>query len=102
MAVIAFPYGSRLHLEVRWCDPLTKDLVDPTGVVARIVGPGGGPVTTYTYPMDPELVRISTGLFRTQIDCGAVGEWAYRFEATGAYVGAGERKFSIRGSVFYP
>ena len=102
MAVTAFPYGSRLHLEVRWCDPLTQALVDPTGVISRIVGPHGGPVTTYTYPVDPELIRVSIGLFRTQADCAQVGQWTCRFEATGAYVGAGERKFSIRSSVFYP
>ena len=102
MATNAYPYGSRINMKVTWRNPLNNAIVDPTGVLAKIVGPTGGVVTTYTYGADPEITKVSTGVFQTHYDCFAKGPWSYRFEASGSYVGAGERQFNIRDSVFYP
>ena len=102
MATNAYPYGSRINMKVSWRNPLIYALVDPTGVLAKIVRPTGGAVITYTYGADPEIIKVSAGVFQTHYDCSAKGDWTYRFEASGSHVGAGERKFAIRGSEFYP
>ena len=102
MATNAYPYGSRINMKVTWRNPLNNALIDPTGVLAKIVGPTGGAVTIYTYGADPEIVKVSAGVFQTYCDCFATGDWTYRFEASGSHVGAGERQFNIRDSIFYP
>ena len=102
MAMDAYSYGSRINMKVTWRNPLNNAIVDPTGVLAKIVGPTGGVVITYVYGADPEIIKVSAGVFRTYCDCSAKGDWTYRFEASGSYVGADERQFNIRDSRFYP
>ena len=100
MAIDAFPYGSGLHLTATFRDPLTRAIVDPTNVRVRIVGPRGSPYHEYVYGTDPEIVKVSAGVYRTTVVCERGGEWSYRFECWGSRTGGNERKFAIRESVF--
>jgi len=101
MAVTAYPFGSRINMQVVWREGLSNAPVDPSSVVAKIRAPTGG-LTTYTYGVDPELTKNGAGTYRTAFSCSVHGEWHYRFEASGTHVGANERAFSIRKSEFHP
>ena len=101
MAIDSFPYGSRLYLTGTFKNPLTKAIVDPNNVRVRIVGPHGTPYYAYVYVVDPEIIKVSAGIYRTTVICEKQGDWYYRFECWGTYVGGNERKFAIRDSVFY-
>ena len=52
-------------------------------------------VTTLTYGVDNALVKDSTGKYHVDITTTIVGNWWYRFEATGAVVAANEAEFVI-------
>jgi len=102
MAIDSFPYGSRLNLTATFRDPLTKAIVDPDNVRARMVGPQGSPSYAYVFGVDPEIVKVSAGVYRTTVDCNKEGHWHYRFQCWGTHMGGNDREFAIRGSVFYP
>lgn len=101
MAITAYPFGSRINMQVMWRDGLSNASVDPSTVVAKVRAPTGA-LTTYTYGVDPELVKVGAGTYRTAFNCSIHGAWHYRFEASGTYIGADEQTFSIRKSEFYP
>jgi hypothetical protein len=75
------------------------DLQDPSTVVAKIKSPSGG-ITTYTYGVDINLVRISQGIYSVSVSIGISGLWAYRFQSTGTGQTAGEQQFKVRRSFF--
>lgn len=102
MAIDAFAYGSRLNLTATFRDPLTKSIVDPDNVRARIVGPRGSPYHEYVYGIDSEITKVSAGIYRATVVCNKDGEWRYRFECWGTHVGGSDRQFAIRDSAFYP
>lgn len=67
---------------------------DPTTVKCFYKDPTGL-VTTLTYGVDNALVKDSTGKYHVDIFATVVGNWWYRFEATGAVVAANEAVFVI-------
>jgi len=52
-------------------------------------------VTTLTYGIDNALARDSTGKYHVDIFTSVVGNWWYRFEATGSVIAANEAEFVI-------
>jgi hypothetical protein len=72
---------------------------DPGGVTLKFRYPGG-PVTTYVYGTDNELVRDSSGNYHADIFMAAVGRWHYRFEGTGTSRAAAEHEFVVSPSRF--
>ena len=71
------------------------DFVDPTNV-RLLYKPSGGAVTVKSTTA-AELTHPSTGVYTFWVATltSQVGEWAYRFEGTGAAVAAGENEFSV-------
>ena len=63
-------------------------LVVPTSVTFRVRAPDGT-VTT------PAVSNPSTGVYTTDIDANAEGDWHWRAEGTGAYQGAAEKQFTV-------
>ena len=74
-------------------------LGDPTGVIFRHTPPGG-PVTVQTYQTDAEPLRDSLGVFHVDLTLSDVGKHSYRWEASGALIGAVEQKFDVKASAF--
>ena len=67
---------------------------DPTTVKCFYKDPNGA-VTTLTYGIDNALVKDSTGKYHVDIFTSVVGNWWYRFEATGSVIAANESEFVI-------
>ena len=67
---------------------------DPTTVKCFYKDPTGV-VTTLTYGVDNALVKDATGKYHVDVFAQVVGNWWYRFEATGAVVAANEAEFVI-------
>lgn len=64
-------------------------LTNPTAVTAD-VSDGDGVQTTYTYGVDSELTRPSTGVYKLELLLDPPGEWSIRFTGTGTAAGTQE------------
>lgn len=72
---------------------------DPTVVLFKFQNPAGTE-TSYTYGVDAELVKDSTGNYHVDINANAVGTWYYRFYSTGTGQAADESAFIVADSEF--
>lgn len=72
---------------------------DPTAVFFQFKNPSGE-TTTYTYDDDAELVKVSTGNYRVDVNADEIGTWSYRFYSTGTGQAAGEGQFSVKKTEF--
>lgn len=70
-------------------------LADPGTLTFTFLDPSGN-ATTYTYGTDAELVKSTTGTFYVDLVFDERGMWHYRWEASGARVGAQEGQFKVR------
>ena len=70
-------------------------LADPDGLVFRLREPDGT-LVYYTYGVDPELEKESTGLYHAYFDCVQVGAHHWRYDATGDVAAAEESRFWVR------
>lgn len=70
-----------------------KDLAgvpaDPSTVTFSLRGPDGV-TTSFTYGVDPEIIRDSAGVFHTDALPSSEGEWKWRWQGTGAVAAATE------------
>lgn len=74
-------------------------LQDPTGLSFKFEDPSGNE-TTYVYLTDAELVRDGTGEFHVDIDADEVGDWHYKWLATGTGQAAEPGQFKVAPSQF--
>lgn len=74
-------------------------VIDPAAVFFKVKNPSGT-VTTYTYGVDAALVKVSTGIYRVDVDANMSGTWWYRFYSTGSGKAADERSFTVAASEF--
>ena len=70
-------------------------LADPGTLTFTFMDPDGN-TTAYTYGVDGELVKSATGTFYVDIVFDQRGMWHYRWEASGARVGAQEGQFAVK------
>lgn len=73
--------------------------VDPGTVYAKYKDPSGT-VTTLTYLVDVALVRVSAGVYYTDVNADETGRWYYRFSSTGTGQAMEEGAFLVRQSNF--
>lgn len=69
--------------------------VDPTTVMVEFTSPSGVK-TSYTYNVDPEVVKDSTGTYHASFEPDESGLWYYRWSGTGAAIGAKEKEFIVK------
>lgn len=74
--------------------------VDPTTVKFRIRKPDRS-IDFYTYGVDAEVIKDSTGNYHMDILIDQSGTWYYRMEGITTNRGAGETSLIIRRSKFY-
>ena len=91
----SYPLGSNVRCSVIYKSVPTGAYVDPTTVTFRIRTPESGAVTTYVYVVDPEVVKDSVGHYHVDYTADYPGDWWYRWEAAGNYIGASENYFCI-------
>lgn len=73
---------------------------DPDNVYFSYKAPSDTTATTYTYDVDAELVKDSTGVYHVDIDANEVGTWPYRFFSTGNGQASEECRFIVQQSNF--
>ena len=95
-----YPEGSNVRFSTVFQVPGTGAAVDPTTVTFKIKRPDTGVVVTYTYPPAGNIVKDSTGNYHADYTCDFPGEWYYRWEGAGAYIGANEGYCCIMETVF--
>jgi hypothetical protein len=95
-----YPEGSNVRFSVEFRTPPAGPLVDPTTVTFKIRRPDTNVVVTYTYPPVGNIIKDSTGKYHADYTCDFPGEWYYRWEGAGAYIGAGEKYVCIMETAF--
>jgi len=66
---------------------------DPTGLTFKLRNPQNTITTTYVFGTDAEVVKESTGVFHFDHTIPESGIHRWRWEATGAAVGAAEGEY---------
>jgi uncharacterized protein YfaS (alpha-2-macroglobulin family) len=94
-----YQIGDDVRCQATFTNSDTNVPIDPT-VVRFQVRPPSGAITTYTYNSDPQLTRVSTGVYRVVVDANQIGIWHYRFYSEGNGKAAGEGRFEVVPSVF--
>lgn len=74
-------------------------LTDPSAITCRVKDPLNV-IVLYTFGVDPELERITVGVFKLEIPVPIVGVWEFRWKGTGAVAVADEQKFTVEASTF--
>ena len=74
-------------------------LTDPTQLIFHIQEPDGTE-TSYTWGINSELVKASTGKFYVDWDADQAGIYKYRWQANGAIQAAYGGSFNIKESSF--
>jgi ABC-type transport system substrate-binding protein len=95
-----YPSGSNVRFSVIFREPTTNAVVDPSTVRFKIRRPDTGAITTWTYLVVGSIVRDSAGNYHADYTCDFPGEWPYRFEGDGTYIGANERYVCIMETEF--
>lgn len=72
-------------------------LIDPTAVTFVFTTPAGV-TTTYTYGVDSQLVKDSTGNYHVDLSASARGLWLYRWVSTGTGQAAENGQFVVEPS----
>ena len=72
---------------------------DPTVLTLKIKKPDQT-TTSHVYGVDILVIKDATGKYRYDVTLDQSGEWAYRWEATGAVVGAEENAFYVQTGSF--
>lgn len=75
--------------------------LDPGSVTGRFRIASAQP-TSYTYGVDPQLVRDAVGQYHFDVEATESGTWYYRFESSGIGQAAAEGTFRVRRSRFLP
>ena len=71
-------------------------VVDPTAVRLKYRAPGST-MTTLTYSTSSTgVVRVSTGVYRSDVTVNVEGEWLYQWDSSGAGRASGEKRFRVR------
>ena len=92
-----YDIGDTPRLTATWTD--INDLaVDPSAVTFTWKTPGAS-VTTYTYGVDAQLVKSSTGIYYVDLALNASGKWSYRFAGTGPGAASAENQLNVRESL---
>lgn len=95
--------GSEMRFSVAFTLTDTGAAADPTTLVIKLKDPAST-ITTYTYGSSAEVVQDSTGNYHADIaipsGTASAGKWSWRWEATGAVVGATEGTFIVRETSF--
>lgn len=98
MSVKVYDIGDRVRFKTTFSNAAgVAD--DPTGIVFKVRKPSGG-VSSFTFGTGAEIVRTATGEYHIEIVIDESGDWAGRWEATGAIQAAEEFPFIGRKSVF--
>lgn len=81
MPKVVYDYGETVRARNTYTDADTGDLADPLGVAVVLQEPDGTE-TTYTYGVDAELTKVSTGVYQLLIALTQAGTYKWNWTAT--------------------
>jgi hypothetical protein len=81
MARDVFAIGETVRARATYTDPDTGALTDPSSVSATLREPDGT-LTTFVYNVDPELTKVSTGVYQLSIPLALVGTYKWKWVGT--------------------
>lgn len=73
----------------------SDNFADPAALSFVFKDPSGNSVT-YVFGTDAELVKSATGVYYVDVDCDEVGDFHYRWVATGSGQGSEIGQFAVR------
>jgi hypothetical protein len=79
---ITVDQGDKIRVTGTFTDPDDDSAVDPTVVKIGFTNPAGTS-TVYTYGTDPEVTRVSAGVYRLLISADTAGRYHVRAWSTG-------------------
>ena len=99
------------HVRGTFQDAETKAFTDPTQVdfywitptdwaSTATPGPISGHLTYSTSTGDPEIVRVSTGIYYVDLNATEEGRWRYKWSASGTVNGTFEGTYEVGESAF--
>lgn len=98
--ITQYDQGDQVRVSATFADIDTGAATDPTNVYFDFLEKADGTLTQYTYGIDSQLVRDSTGVYHVDINTGALsGMLVWRFYSTGAaQYAADEGSFYVKPS----
>lgn len=96
--MIIYNVGDLVRVSATWTNA-AGTATDPTAVFVDYKDPAGD-ITTLTYGTDPELHKVSAGVYYTDIDADQAGHWHYRFYSTGTGQAANNGTFRVKPNIF--
>lgn len=86
--------GNNITATGRFTTVSSGALTDPTTVTATVQIPGGTK-TTYTYGVDSEMAKSSTGIYTCTFTPSSAGKWIVKFTGAGAVVAVNQEDFTV-------
>lgn len=83
MARVIYGTGEIVRARVTYTDPDTGLVTDPIAVSVVVRQPNGTK-TTYVYGVDPELTKVSIGLYQILITLSEDGTYKWKWTGTAA------------------
>lgn len=83
MPRVIFDYGEVVRARNTYTDPTNNTVTDPSAVTVEVFAPDLT-TTTYVYGTDPELSKVSTGIYQVLIPMALTGTYRWRWTATTA------------------
>jgi len=69
---------------------------DPTVVRVKYRAPGSTMVTFTFSTGGTDITKVSTGVYRSDVQVNTAGVWRYRWDSSGALRAAGEKQFRVK------
>lgn len=95
----SYDKGDVVRCSGAFTNSTTAAVTDPTVVKFSFLDPNQA-TTTYTYGIDAQLMKDSTGNYHVDVDADIVGVYHWRLYSTGTGKAAAEDKFRVRHSAF--
>lgn len=99
MAIDTYDKGDVLGITATYKNA-AGTLIDPTTPKFSFIDPVTNAVTTYTYPTDSQLQRLSQGVYYVALRLTAPGIWRVRHWSTGTGEASEEGEYLVKQSAF--
>jgi hypothetical protein len=95
----SFDKGDILRIKGTFLDIATNTPIDPSQTMFSYRKPSGVS-QSFSYPTNPEVVRLEAGIYYCDVTFDESGLWAVRYHSTGTGQAAKEKNYFVRTSAF--
>jgi len=90
-----YDQGDLVQVTATFTDGNTGAVFNPTNVFLKLCLPDNTEIT-YQYTVDAEITRVSTGVYRCNIDANQAGKYHYRWYSTGTGQASEPQSFYVK------